>query len=319
MARTRRMRAGAYRRACASSSTIGPTAAGRVGGASAAARTRRVPTITPSAPASPPRRPAPGSPMPNPTATGTSVCAFGAADDRVEARPPRARPSCRRPRPCRRSRGARRRSAPGARRASSAPRAAQRDARSPRTRRGCRPTSSSGRSGTIRPAAPGSASARGEALGAPREHEVGVAHEHHRQPGGERLGDVEHGVDRRPAASARGAGGVDHRAVGERVGERHAELDEVGAVRRRRPRPRRREAAHVREAAHQVGHQRRALARGGERRRDAAPVRRSSRLVERAGPRRGPCRRGPERHTRSMSPPGWRAPTRARARTRAPG
>ena len=32
-----------------------------------------------------------------------------------------------------------------------------------------------------------------------------------------------------PARSAAVAGGVDHRAVGERVGERHAELDQVGA------------------------------------------------------------------------------------------
>ena len=41
--------------------------------------------------------------------------------------------------------------------------------------------------------------------------------------------DLEHAVEVAPARSARVAGGVDHRAVGQRVGERHAELDEVGA------------------------------------------------------------------------------------------
>ena len=62
-----------------------------------------------------------------------------------------------------------------------------------------------------------------------------------------------------PAASAAGAGGMDHRAVGERVRVGHAELDHVGAgvdagladtdrlLERR-------------EAAHHVGHQRGALA-----------------------------------------------------------
>ncbi len=58
-----------------------------------------------------------------------------------------------------------------------------------------------------------------------------------------------------PDSSAADAGGVDHRTVGERVGERHPELDQVGArlhvgeadaLRGRE----------VRETAHHVGHQR---------------------------------------------------------------
>ena len=90
--------------------------------------------------------------------------------------------------------------------------------------------SSSGRSGTIRPLMPRSASSRGEALGPAREERVGVTHEHDR--------DAARRSARRPparraalapAASACGGRGVDHRAVGERVAERHAELDQVGA------------------------------------------------------------------------------------------
>ena len=46
----------------------------------------------------------------------------------------------------------------------------------------------------------------------------------------ERLADLEHAVERRARAQRGGARRVDHRAVGERVGERHAELDEVRAA-----------------------------------------------------------------------------------------
>ena len=83
----------------------------------------------------------------------------------------------------------------------------------------------------------------------------------------ERLADLEDAVERRAGAQRGGAGGVDHRAVGERVGVRDAELDEVGAVvgvgladpQRGR---------HVGEAAHEVRHQRGAAA--AQRRRPAA-------------------------------------------------
>ena len=71
-----------------------------------------------------------------------------------------------------------------------------------------------------------------------------------------------------PAFSAAVPGGVDHRPVGERVGVRDAELDEVGAVGGvgLADRQRRRE---VREAAHDVGHQRGAAAAQREGRGDA--------------------------------------------------
>ena len=63
------------------------------------------------------------------------------------------------------------------------------------------------------------------------------------------------------------AGRVDHRAVGERVGERHAELDEVGpAVGVGLADGQR--ALDVGEAAHQVRHQGGTPVGGGERRRD---------------------------------------------------
>ena len=99
-------------------------------------------------------------------------------------------------------------------------------------------SSSSGRSGTIAPAAPAAARRSANALGAAREHHVRVDHQHHRDPVARPL--------RRsratcrsvaPPRERRGRGGVDHRAVGERVGER-ARRARSGRRRRRRRRRR---------------------------------------------------------------------------------
>ena len=62
------------------------------------------------------------------------------------------------------------------------------------------------------------------------EDHVRVGHRHHRHPrrrSARRSASTESSVA--PASSARVAGGVDHRAVGERVGVRDPELDQVGA------------------------------------------------------------------------------------------
>src|SRR3954447_23101182 len=67
--RTRPMRAGDYRSAPAS-----PSTSARTSSPSAAARTSRDPTITPSAPAAAAWAACSGVAMPNPRATGTSVC-----------------------------------------------------------------------------------------------------------------------------------------------------------------------------------------------------------------------------------------------------
>ena len=61
---------------------------GHAASASPAARTSRLPTITPSAPAAAAAAACSGVPIPKPTATGTSVRAAARADDR--ARSPRA-------------------------------------------------------------------------------------------------------------------------------------------------------------------------------------------------------------------------------------
>ena len=44
---------------------------------------------------------------------------------------------------------------------------------------------------------------------------------------------LEHARQRGAAGERAQAGALDHRAVGERIGERHAELDDVGAALRR--------------------------------------------------------------------------------------
>ena len=105
--------------------------------------------------------------------------------------------------------------------------------------------------------------------------------------------DLEHAGSVAPAASARVPAAWIDRPVGERVGERHAELDEVGAAVRAglADAPR---GLEVGEAAHQVGHQRRAPAAPPRRRRRSARRRCSTPIVEPSSraPRRGPCRRG---------------------------
>ena len=176
----------------------------------------------------------PGVPMPKPSATGTSVRALRAGEDRrpggasAGALAGRARAR----RPCRRSRA---RGAPIAASrvvaASSAPRAAR--ARRPRASQAAStsPRLLERQVGHDQAADAALGELVGEALDAAREHEVRVAHEHHRDGLGERRGRPRaRRATRRAGRERRGAGGVDHRAVGERVRERHAELDQVGAA-----------------------------------------------------------------------------------------
>ncbi len=123
--------------------------------------------------------------------------------------------------------------------------------------------SSWGRSGTIRPLAPACGRAPHVVLHPAVEHHVGVDHQHHRQAPGGVGADVQDVVRGHARVQRLRAGRVDHRAVGQRVGEGHAQLDQVG------PGVGGGGAAglgllDVRVAAHQVGHQRRAAARAGE-------------------------------------------------------
>ena len=112
----------------------------------------------------------------------------------------------------------------------------------------------------------------------------------------------------RPPRSAVGARRVDDRAVGERVGERHAELDQVGPgvrVRRRRPL----DPSIVGKPPMRYGMS--ARAPGPRAAANAARAMRRS-AVESLGrqraraPPRGPCRRGPSRQTRSIVEPARR-------------
>ena len=128
-----------------------------------------------------------------------------------------------------------------------------------------------------------------------------------------------------PGGERARAGGLDDRAVGERVRERHAELDEVGARVRAgladADRP-----LDVGEAAHQVGHQRRAPGRGGERGGDPLESGVGADHVEaELGQRLGEVLVAAARQAdevdgvRPAPARPRRAPRRSRARTRAPG
>ena len=93
------------------------------------------------------------------------------------------------------------------------------------------PASAAGRSGTIRPDDPCVRQRVDDALEAAREQRVRVTHQHH--------GDVAAASGAATSSRTRSnvaprlqralAGGLDRGAVGERVGERDAELDQVGA------------------------------------------------------------------------------------------
>ena len=109
--------------------------------------------------------------------------------------------------------------------------------------------SSSGRSGTIRPLIPRAAQLAGEALRPAREQRVRVTHEHDRDVLGDPRAGLEdgvHGWRRRPARCVAAAWITGPSASGSR--ERHAELDEVGAGRRRRRAPIAHRGLDVREA-----------------------------------------------------------------------
>ena len=137
-------------------------------------------------------------------------------------------------------------------------RAARARSRARRTPRARRRDSSSGRSGTISPLMPRCAELGGEALGPAREERVGVTHEHDR----EQLGDPLRRPRARRAAFAPAASALvaaawitGPSASGSLNG--HAELDQVGPGLRVRGRDGHR-GLDVREAGHQVRHQRRA-------------------------------------------------------------
>ena len=317
------MRRGPYRRAAANSATSSRTAAAG-SDASAAARTSREPTITPSAPARGRRGRAPRACRCRTRArparrSGAFVRARIAARSPASAPalPGRARDRDGVDEAARAARRSRRAVASGVVGATSGD---ERDAR--RVAGGQRsPASSSGRSGTIRPLMPRCARSSAKRSDTAREHEVRVAHEHDRDGVRERLPDLQDAVHGGAGRERLGPGRVDHRAVRERVGERHAQLDEVGAGLGvgLADRARRRE---VGEAAHQVRHQRRAACPDAA---NAAAIvscpaatahaGRSSTSARSLSPR-------PERQTSSSASRlrrGSRAPRRRRGRTRAPG
>ena len=246
--------------------------------------------------------------IPKPSATGTSVLALARAITSREARrrEPRARRSCRRPRPCRGSPAPWPRSRPGAPAASWARPAARARGRASSHARSTSGASSGGRSGTISPQAPVCARRSTKRLRAGREDHVRVTHQHHRDARARGARDLEHAREVGPGGERRGAGGVDHRAVGERVRVGHAELDHVGArLHAGLADPQR--LLERRKAAHHVGHQRRALAAVGERARRCArcpSARRRSRVALASTSARSLSPR-PERHTRSSSPSRW--------------
>ena len=224
--------AGCYRRAWANAATSAPVAAAG-SSASAASRTSRLPMITPSAPASAAAGRLLGRRDPEAERDRDVGVRPWRARRRRRTCPTgrRARRSCRSPRRCRGSRGRARRSA--RRRSSVVVGATSGTSASPAASQASSAAgaSSSGRSGTISPLAPAAAASRGEALGPARQHEVRVGHQDDRQPRRERPRRCR--ARRRrvvPAASARVRRGLDHRPVGDRVGERHAELDQVGAA-----------------------------------------------------------------------------------------
>ena len=128
-----------------------------------------------------------------------------------------------------------------------------------------------------------------EALETEREHRVVVREEHQRQPhlGAERRHELEHARKRGARRQRARAGALDHRAVGERIREGNAQLDEVGAGVGVRPCDAQRRPG-VGEAAHHVGHQRGPALAAGRGEGGGDPLgagRRPGRLSHRARPR----------------------------------
>ena len=82
----------------------------------------------------------------------------------------------------------------------------------------------------------GGAGVLGEPVPAVRLEDRGVGHRHerHLHPGARRGQALEAGARPHPGGERLLGCAADHRAVGERVGEREADLDEVGAARLRR-------------------------------------------------------------------------------------
>ena len=75
----------------------------------------------------------------------------------------------------------------------------------------------------------GGRGAREEALGPVGEHGVDVGEQHERRAGAVRGGEAEDVVGRDAGEQRRVRGALHDRPVGDRVGERDAELDDVGA------------------------------------------------------------------------------------------
>ena len=148
------------------------------------------------------------------------------------------------------------------------------------------------------------------------QHHVGVAHHHHRNARRERPRHLQHARQARAGRERSGASLVDHGAVCQRVGVGHPQLEHV------RPRlharlPDLHRLRQRRKAAHQVGHQRGALAVSRERLRDPLDPRRLPPACARWGVMggRGSAHRAstsarslsprPDRQTRSSSPSDW--------------
>jgi hypothetical protein len=115
-------------------------------------------------------------------------------------------------------------------------------------------------------------------LDAARQDWVRVTHEHDRNLLGQGLGDLgQHALERRAGGERVVTRGLDCRTVRERIGEGHADLDQIGSgLRIGLAHPQRR--GHVGKAPHQVGHQRGPATVGREGVRDAMRSGRDARV-----------------------------------------
>ena len=246
---------------------------------------------------------------------------------------PRARRSCRPPRPCTETRAPAPRSPPAARRGGGRDQRHEREAVRVAGAANCGRLLQ-GRSGTISPHAPVCASRATNASAPGREHHVCVAHEHDRHAPRQPARNLQHPGNARPAASAsfprRGSPGRP------RAGPSRAPPAPAG------PRPRSRRLRRCaaspqrRIAAHQIWHQRGALAGVGKRVGDALDAglggrgcRARTAVVRRRGvcrvaqaapaPPPDPCPRARTGRPGPARPRPGRAPRPARGRSRARG
>ena len=303
-----------------------PTASAAASGepASPAARTRRLPMITPSA-ISPTSAACSGVPMPKPTATGTSASALAARDQLGELR----RELVALPGRADRGDDVDEALGGGADAGAALGRGGRRDQRNER-QAGCGERLAhllgllQRQVGDDRPRGARGRAPRGELLGpALGQDHVGVDHQDDRNPVGDRLADLKRRLERRPGLERRASrrrGSSAHRQAGRRTApQARSGRRRVGVGLGHRQR-----RFAIGKASHHVGHQRRPAFAARARSKAAAialdPGRGHLSHRSAPGPRRGPCRHARRGRAR-RSPRRHRSPAarRSRARTRAPG